>query len=144
MPLYTAGQVLTAAQLNNSVDNSTYVTGTGNSTTSNSYVTLAGLPAVAFTVSNRVRIHYSANLQNNTAGQAAFVSVALSGANTVGSTDVASISYTAPVANYQDQRGSFVEIGGLTPGSTTFTMQIRASGGTATVSNCNLCVQWLA
>jgi hypothetical protein len=144
MALFTVGQVLTAAELNQAINNSTYVTGTGASTASTSYVNPAGMPAVAFTVNTRVRVFISANLQNLSAGETSFVSVALSGTNTVAATDGLALWYLAHDANEQGQFGTTFEIGGLSPGSTTFTMKVRAGGGTAVISNCIMGIDWRA
>jgi uncharacterized protein YmfQ (DUF2313 family) len=83
---------------------------------------------------------WTAELSNDTAGSSVYVGVAVSGANTVAAADAESIRYRTPASSGSYlQRWSVSKLfTGLTPGSTTFTLQYRITGGTGTVLNRNI------
>lgn len=95
-------------------------------TTSYTDLTTPG-PAVTVTVpaSGKVLIGWSAQLYDVTGN--AFMSVALSGENTVAATD--DYCLFVPTAAGSGQFAFATMLEGLTPGSTTFTCKYRAGGG---------------
>jgi hypothetical protein len=119
---------------------------TSGTTTSTSYtatLTSGGTsPAVTLDVpaSGKVLVMWTAELSNDTAGSSVYIGVAVSGANTVAAADAESIRYRTPASSGSYlQRWSVSKLfTGLTPGSTTFTLQYRVTGGTGTVLNRNI------
>jgi len=115
---------------------------TGQSTTSTSFTNLTTSgPAVTVTVptSGKVLLSFTARLRNSDVNGGAAVGVNVTGANTIApEDDVYNISSTASA----DNTGSFTkQLTGLTPGSTTFTLQYRRQGGTtATFARRNITV----
>lgn len=117
--------------------------GTEESTTSLTYTNLTTTgPTVTVNVgsSGKVLIFGVARIRNGTAEEGGWASVALSGGNTAAATDSRAVGLRASVID-SAQRASFVEMmAGLTAGSTTFTMQYRATAGTAKFAHRELVV----
>lgn len=108
---------------------------TSETTTSTSFTNLATVgPAVSVTVrrSGLVLVSLCASIQNNTAGQRARMSFALSGANTAVAADVDGIDLQSATGGQDAQLGRTRLLTGLTPGLTTITAKYLVSGGTGT------------
>ena len=135
MPLYN-NTVAPIAAANKSRVN------TSETTTSAAYVGLTTAQTVTVNVpaSGSVVIFLSSYASNNTAGVSCYASVALSGANTLAASDANGTEYITSDANYRDRRSVATVLTGLTPGSTTFTMQFRTGTGTATFRDRELVV----
>lgn len=115
----------------------TSIINTIETTASTSYtdLTTAG-PAVTVTTGTRAFIMVTAQLVCDTSGQTARTTFAVSGATTRAETDTEALS-NLRVATGNDHRATVVTgLGGLTPGSNTFTMKYRTSGASiSTFSN---------
>ena len=112
---------------------------TSETTTSATYTDLATTgPAATFTVGSTGKLEvvlYSA-LSNNTTGDAADISFALSGANTQAAAAAFSLTYGAFTGGASQRQGATWLLTGLTGGSTTATCKYeRITGGTATFSD---------
>jgi hypothetical protein len=117
---------------------------TSQTTTSTTYTDLATVgPTVTLDVgaNGLALVSVFGHLQNSTAsGESAFIGIALSGANTVAANDNRALRYQPWTANAFGQFGATFLFGGLTPGSTTFTLKYRTTAGTATFVNRRLSV----
>lgn len=106
---------------------------TAETTASTSYIALttAG-PAVTVTTGTSALAIFRCFLFNNGAGNSGFMSVAVSGATTVASSDNWAVAYESTAAS--DGVGIAVthRFTGLTPGSNVFTAQYRVTAGTGT------------
>lgn len=100
------------------------------STTSTSYTTLNSGPSVTVTTGTRALVWYSLRSWNNTAGQNAYTSIMISGATSAVAADTWGLFLTEPTSNYVWSMGRHYAFTSLTPGSNTFTMQHRVTGGT--------------
>lgn len=104
-------------------------------TTSTSYTSLATSgPAVVATSDTRAIVWFTAQMNNANASQDSFTSVAVSGATTTAASDNYCLDVQQPAGGT-----AFVDITccravrlTITPGSNTYTMQYRVSGGTGT------------
>jgi hypothetical protein len=85
-------------------------------------------------------VFLSASINPNTVGGTGWVSVAVSGANTIGPASPQLIFYQAPVANYSAQYGVAALMTGLAPGSTTFKLKYYINPGGAYFANRSLAV----
>lgn len=103
---------------------------TSETTTSTSYTGLATAQAVTITVggSGKLLVGYGADMSNSGVNFN-LCSVALSGANTVAASDNWAV---VQVGLTEFGAGITKTFTGLTPGSTTVTMQFRTTGGTLT------------
>lgn len=100
-------------------------------TTSASYVDLATVgPVVTLNCGATAMAWVACNLSNSGANLC-IVSVAVSGATTRAASDDYALAPVA-VSGFQGQFGTVLVFEGLTPGSNTFTMKYRTTGGTAT------------
>jgi len=121
-------------------------TSTGTTTSTSYTATLAGTPgtnpAVTVTVpaSGKVLVNISANMANDTAGSRVWVGYALSGSNTVASTDNKAIQFRSATISQVAEFGATHLLTGLTPGSTTFTLQYKVNANTGTFLNRKLSV----
>lgn len=104
---------------------------TNESTTSTTFAALTTPgPAVTVTTGTQAIVLISAQGANNTVSAAAYSSFAVSGATTTAASDDFAIYTVSSISN--DAQGvSKAEFVSLTAGSNTFTMQYRASSGTA-------------
>lgn len=103
---------------------------TSESTTSTSYVGLATPQTVTVNVGANGLLFVAWGTQsNNSAANFNSCSIALSGANTVAASDNYRILSNSTVATAAGMTKLFT---GLAPGSTTVTLQFKASAGTAT------------
>lgn len=103
---------------------------TAQSTTSTSYTDLATTgPAVTVVVNTKVKVTLSAELYVGANGEAALMSVAISGANTVAAADARSLRVTHTSTSMTDHMSRVLYFSGLTPGSTTFTAKYRSVVG---------------
>lgn len=161
MPLFTDGSALTGAQLNilranlletaaakattagshfvgtslNTIAERFSDTNTVNTlqtTTSTSFTTALGGPAITLTTGTACLIFITAQMNNSTAGQAAYTSVAVSGATTIAGNDNEAVMVESG-ASYADMTSCrAMKFQSLTPGSNTFTLVYRVAGGTGT------------
>lgn len=144
---WTVGQVLTAAAMNQQLrdnmidlDRRTTATGatvaTSQTTTSASSVDLTTVgPAVTVTIGStgRAMVSLYCAMNNSVSGDVVFMGFALTGANTVATSDAQSLAFTSPTAGGGIRFGAAWLMQGLTAGSTTFTAKYRISvGGTGT------------
>lgn len=138
---WVAGNVLTAAQLNQQVrDNVSFLAGTkgaeivtSQTTASTSYTDLATAgPAVSTLTGTTALVLLSALLLNNTSTNLCYMGFAISGATTVAAGDEDALIYQAFANNGQAQMGTVVLVTGLTAGTNTFTAKYRVNGGTGT------------
>lgn len=110
--------------------------GTTNSTGYTATLTTGGTnPAVTVNVptSGTVMVLINARVSNSNAGSLTSVSFALSGSNTVAASDNMRLSYESGNANDIAIFGAHFFLTGLTPGSTTITLQYAVTAGTGTV-----------
>lgn len=110
---------------------------TSQTTTSTSFVGLTTAQAVTVTVgdSGALLVGISAEAVNNTAHTQSKISFALSGANTSSSDGTRYIYYQAYANNAGGAIAGTFLLTGLTPGSTTATLQFSVTAGTGTFSN---------
>lgn len=143
----TTSQILngavTANKLGTGATNTTVAT--SETTTSSSYVALATAgPAVTVTIgaNGLALVSLYNHTSNSTASADNYMGVALSGANTVASTDNYALLRRASDASSGGFGASsaVILLTGLTAGSTTFTAQYRTNAGTATFKNRRLAV----
>lgn len=110
---------------------------TSETTTSATYTNLATVgPTVTTTIgtSGLVLVLVSARLYNSGVNTNR-MGFTVSGATTIGADDTRALTITSAVA-LADARISFcVPVGGLNPGSTTFTAKYMCTGGTATFAD---------
>lgn len=111
---------------------------TGEATSSTSYTDLATTTdTVTVTVGTNAKalVILSAAPVSNTSGTLSYISFAASGANTIASSDTRAL-YVGALTGLSQGQGSWGYMAtGLTPGSTTFKMKYRVSGGSTTFSN---------
>lgn len=167
MPTFTSGNVLTAAQMMILVGNieettvgiassaGTYSAATGTNqlamrsalsavtdtivtTTSTSYVTLAGGPSVTVTCGIKAAVSIYTYARNDTVLMGASCTFDVTGATTSGTNDNRAI-YVENDTNDRPaiRAGATIMLTGMTPGSSTFELQYRRVGasGTATFSS---------
>jgi hypothetical protein len=111
---------------------------TSQTTTSTSYADLATTTdAVTITVgsSGAALVNIYSYMGNNTSPQICQVGFAISGATTRAASDEYSILAQNQVSGWNDRRSGLFLLTGLTPGSTTFKMKYKVSGGTGTYSD---------
>lgn len=131
----TAGSIFAATGANALAERTPDVgfTSTSQTTTSTSYTDLATVgPAVTVTTGPKALILIHCRLSNSTAGQNSWASWATTGASSLSASDNYAISYDSPVTSSTAYVGIAVLDPNLTPGSNTFTMKFRVSGGTGT------------
>jgi hypothetical protein len=110
-------------------------------TTSASYTNLATVgPTLTVTTGPAAVILMSSRASNSTAGANSWASYAVTGASAISASDNYALSYDSPVAGSTLYATYATLEPSLTPGSNTFTMQYRASSGTATFSSRRLTV----
>lgn len=117
--------------------------GTTTSTSYTSTLTSGGTnPAVTVTVgaNGLALVSVKAGLANSGADGTAWVSFAVSGASTVAASDANAVNSRLTTATATQNLGFTLLLTGLTPGSTTFTMQYRTGSNTGTFSNRHLAV----
>lgn len=104
---------------------------TNQSSTSASYTNLTTIgPQVAsLTTGTQALVLFGAQMTNNTSGQNCFMSVAVSGATTIGADDAWSLRYQSFGANSRHRGTAYHWFTTLTPGSNTFTAQYRVDAG---------------
>lgn len=91
--------------------------------------------------SGAVLVSITAQMTNSGSAGFAIMSFAVSGANTIAASDANSIQYKNPFVGGTGPRfGATKVLTGLTPGSTTFKLKFKASGGTATFTNRDISV----
>lgn len=143
----TAGRIFVATGANTIAERaiSANAIATQQSTTSTSYTNLATTgPAVTVTTGANAIAFISGLLSNNTSTAFALASIAVSGATTVAASDSNSLNWQPSSATSSGVRATAVAYyTSLTPGSNTFTMQYRASAGTATFQDRVLTVMGL-
>ena len=109
---------------------------TEQSTANQSYVSLATVQAITVTVGASGKLLVGINVAdalNNTQHSQAWISFSVSGANTIAAgSGTVEAKYQAYAANAAGSIATTRLLTGLTPGSTTITMQFRASANTAT------------
>lgn len=131
----TAGRIFVATGANSIAERAiTQATvATAETTASTSYVALTTPgPAVTVVTGTKALVIISGRLSNGTAGAAASMGYAVSGASTIAADDTKSKTVQSATASNLD-RGSWVGLEeGLTAGSNTFTAQYRVTSGTGT------------
>lgn len=116
---------------------------TSQTTTSVTYADLATIgPSVTITTGPAAIVWISSFLQNNTAGASSHVSFEVTGATATAASDVEAIRFNASAVNDFMRAGITSKVV-LTPGSNTFTMKYRVSGGTGTFANRSITVMSL-
>lgn len=134
----TAGRIFVATGANAIAERaiSTATVSTTQTRTSTSYGDLATVgPAVTVTTGANAIVMTSSVVQNNTASENTYFSYAVSGATTI-SADVDGEAWLYSSAAGQGARIGMVNMNTtLTPGSNTFTMKYRVTGGTGTFLN---------
>lgn len=104
-------------------------------TTSTGYAALATAgPVVTVTTGAQAVVLLNAFCQNNTNGASTAVGYDVSSATTIAATDPESLRFQAGAVS-DFIRGGVASFPSLTPGSNTFTMKYRVSGGTGTFAN---------
>jgi hypothetical protein len=135
---FVAGDVLTAAQLNDSFgavlkEPTSASVATSQSTSSSSYTDLATSgPAVTVTTGTTalVILYYNGGTNSGDANCASFMSFAVSGATTISAADARSVGLTSAGNSFVMGSGSGVfVVSGLTAGSNTFTAKYRSTAG---------------
>ncbi|MEU2203592.1 hypothetical protein AB0P19_06890 [Microbacterium oleivorans] len=146
------GSIVTAMLANNAVTagkidfSSLPFKGADGLSTTNTATTYGNLSSsVSMTVdvpsTGKVALIMSARLFNTTTSdQTGYVSFAASGANTIAATDANAIAYKVLSGNADASFARVKNLTGLTPGSTTFTLQRRTTGGSLQVINADLIV----
>lgn len=120
--------------------------GAGGSSSTNSATSYGNLSTpVSVTIdvpsTGNVAVVMSARLFNTTTSdQTGYVSFAASGANTIAAADANAIAYKILGGNADASYARVKSLTGLTPGSTTFTLQRRTTGGSLQVINADLIV----
>jgi hypothetical protein len=110
-------------------------------TSSATYVDLATVgPSVTLNTGSTVLVHIAGMLLNTLGNNLSFIGIAVSGATTIAANDTQAIQYQSYANSAFGQHGMTFTITGLTPGSNTFTLKYRASGGTSTFTNRRLTV----
>lgn len=103
---------------------------TEETTTSTSYADLPTVgPSVTVTTGTAALVIVNSKLQNATAGQQSYASFDITGATTTGASDTWAVFFR-PSDNGFAVRAGAAHIITVTPGSNTFTMKYRATGGT--------------
>lgn len=140
-----ADSSVTADKLDLGADSETQEN-TGTTTSTSFTATLSGTPGTNPSVTVDIGdnglalVILTANIANSTANTAVRMGFAMSGANTVAASDAACMQHADPTASSPEQ-GSWGKLfTGLTPGSTTFTLQYRVSAGTGTFLNRSISV----
>jgi hypothetical protein len=110
-------------------------------TSSSVYVPMGGGPAVTLVAPFAMvaLVLITANMQNDTIGDATLTSFDVSGATTIAASDQNALWYVAPTANLQGQFGGCFPVS-LNAGSNVFTMDGRVTGGTGHWINRQLAV----
>lgn len=109
-------------------------------TSSTTYTNLSGGtsvgPSITFTSGGIAFVSISCRISNNTAGQTSFVGIERSGTDSAVATEENAIQFKTSSSN-QHIQASFCTIydAGHNPGSHTFTMKYKVSGGTGTFDN---------
>lgn len=140
-----AGRIFVTTGVNSIAERplETAAVSTSETTTSVTYANLATVgPSVTITTGPAAIVWASCFIQNNTAGASSHMSFAVSGATTIASTDVDALRFNAATVG-DFMRAGFTAKVTLTPGSNTFTMQYRVSGGIGTFANRSLTVMSL-
>lgn len=116
---------------------------TSQTTTSVTYADLGTIgPSVTITTGPAAIVWCSSFLQNNTSGASSHVSFDVTGATAIAASDVEAIRFNASAVNDFMRAGITSKVV-LTPGSNTFTMKYRVSGGTGTFANRSITVMSL-
>jgi hypothetical protein len=111
------------------------------STASTSYTDLATVgPTITVECGQSVIVTVSGSLYNDTAGEFALMSFAISGATTLAASDTFALGFKAPNAN-DGLFASYTVIASTTPGMNTFTAKYRGTGGAAAFQNRRITVQ---
>lgn len=106
---------------------------TAQTTSSTSYTDLSTSgPAVTVTTGTIALVAWASAIQNDTAGGASYMSVAISGATSLSAADSFALLFESEGANQIARIGMFQTFTGLTAGSNTFTAKYRVTAGTAT------------
>jgi hypothetical protein len=108
---------------------------TSETSANTSYTNLATAgPAVTATSDARAIVWFTAQMNNNSASQETITSVAVSGATTIASSDNYCLDVQQPAGGsaFVDVTTSRAVRLTVTPGSNTYTMEYRVTGGTGT------------
>jgi len=136
---FTAGSVLTAAQLNSSFASYNFtsaIVATSQTTTSTTYTDLATSgPAVTLTTGTSALVILTGRLSIASVNQAALMSFAVSGATTTAAADTSCIYVDSRGAADQTVQCTAIYQVTLTAGSNTFTAKYRTTTGTGTFVN---------
>lgn len=141
---WVAGDVLTAAQLNQDIrDNGNLLlpaaatVATSETETNTSYDDMATSgPAVTLTTGTKALIVVGAHMNNNTSGAGCYMSFAVSGATTLAAADTRALisgeDMTATGGGSLQASSHMIYYAALTAGSNTFTAKYRVTAGTGT------------
>ena len=131
------GNAVKAAIATLGFNSATATVNTSETTTSTTYADLATTTdqiTVPIGSSGKALVFFQAKMSNSGANYN-YVSLELSGANTVAASDGICIQHASSAANIQRQSGTPLLLTGLTEGFTTFKLKYRTNTGTATFSN---------
>lgn len=129
------------------IDFTTTVSGASGSSTANastSYGNLSTSAAATLVIpsTGRVVLTISARVYNTTTSdQTAFIGFTMSGANTQAASDTTAVSSKIVGGNADISISRERLLTGLTPGSTTFTLQRRTTGGSLVIGYADLVVK---
>lgn len=143
MAAFTAGNVLTAAQLNAYLGSVTSaVVTTAQTTSSAAYADLATVgPTVTLTTTGTsALVMVTVQLGNSTGSATNIAAVVVSGATTRAAADTEGVVWVSTDANDAIRSTSVILMTGLTAGSNTWKVQYKTSAGTLTVANRSLVV----
>lgn len=128
----TAGRLITTTGANALAERAILddIIETSETTTSTTYTDLATPgPSVTMTTGAKALVFINASVDNDTANEVSFASFAVSGDTTSAAIDGRAV-FQEMVAGNNNIRAGVTNLIALTPGSNTFTMQYRVSGGT--------------
>jgi hypothetical protein len=118
---------------------------TGTSTSTSFTTSLSGSPgtnpSVTLVTGTTVMLHIVSSVENNGASSFSYLSLAVSGASTIAAADANGL-FKQGARN--DTESSTRIIGGLTPGTNTFTLSYRVNGSTGSWSRRFISVQGIA
>lgn len=140
--VWAAGEVATAANLNNNDADITFLAGTtsaavatSQTTTSASYADLSTVgPAVTLTTGAHALVFLTCNTSNSGIAGVDCMSFTISGATTLAASDVNAVVFTSGAANEGGGSGVIIPVA-VTAGSNTFTAKYRVTAGTGTFLN---------
>ena len=114
--------------------------GSDRTSTSTSYETLTGAPAVSLTTGTEALVSFGALSKNSSGNAIIMVGFVISGATTLAAAENTSIIRQDGGTNVRSRKGMTTLVTGLTAGVNVFTMQVKQSAGTTTFTDMELIV----